>query len=195
MYVLEYYTYHLRAYGYRPRYRPSVGQKGLSFSPRSQPTVHTGPKWVQGSTDGRNHTTPSSVAEGNQTRTEKMRWIQSRPRPGWCREGSHGSVQDVAGVHNPLMTRGHWEIPVCGVNVWFSGSFRWLKVKHLVSLGYDFISIYSEPLRAQSRTTPSATKQPKCEKFFTFYFIIFQFRGVKITSLNSLFNSHALIVN
>ncbi|TNM87106.1 hypothetical protein fugu_007336 [Takifugu bimaculatus] len=73
MYVLEYYTYHLRAHGYRPRYRPSVGQKGLSFSPRPQSTVHTGPKWTQGSTDGRSHTTPSSVAEGNRTRTEKMR--------------------------------------------------------------------------------------------------------------------------
>lgn len=70
MYVLEYYAYHLRAYGYRPRYHPSVGQKGLNFSPRSQPTVRTGPKWTQGLMDGRSHTTPSSVPEGNQTRTD-----------------------------------------------------------------------------------------------------------------------------
>lgn len=76
---------------------------------------------------------------------EKMRRIQSRPRPGWCREGSHGSEQDVAGVRGGD-TRGPG---VCGVNVWFSGSFRWLRVKHLVSLNYDFISIYSKPLRAR----------------------------------------------
>lgn len=70
MYMLEYYTYHLRAYGYRPRYRPAVGHKGLSFSPRSQPTVHTGLKWTQGTTEGRSHTTPTSSVGGNQTKID-----------------------------------------------------------------------------------------------------------------------------
>lgn len=70
MYVLEYYTYHLRAYGYRPRYLPAVGHKGLSFSLRSQPTVHTGLKWTQSGTTLRSHTTPASFVGGNQTKTD-----------------------------------------------------------------------------------------------------------------------------
>lgn len=69
MYVLEYYTYHLRAYGYRPRYHPSMGRKGLSFSSRWQPTVHAGLKWTQGVTELRSHTTPTSLVGGNQTKT------------------------------------------------------------------------------------------------------------------------------
>lgn len=70
MYVLEYYTYYLRAYGYRPRYRPSVGRKGLSFSPPWQPTVHTGLKWTQGATELRSHSAPTSLVGGNQTKSD-----------------------------------------------------------------------------------------------------------------------------
>lgn len=71
MYVLEYCTYRLRAYGYRPRYHPAVGRGALSFSPRPQPTAHARLKWTQGATELRSHTTATSSAGGNQTKSEK----------------------------------------------------------------------------------------------------------------------------
>lgn len=70
-----------------------------------------------------------------ETKLEQTKWGEYNQGPGQAGVGraATGVCRTLQECINPLMVRGHREIPVCGVNVWFSGSFRWLKVKHLVS--------------------------------------------------------------
>lgn len=67
MHTLEYYTYYLRAYGYVPRYRPSVNHSVAS----PQAAVTTG--LVQELTDRKKHTSPADSASSNQTKVEKKK--------------------------------------------------------------------------------------------------------------------------